>query len=118
MLWRFPNTIASSLSTDESGDSAFHGSSEQVMLIGVALIGLYAFVFGIIDLAYFEAYRYAENQIAERADFSDYPTSPQSFAGRITNIVQILFGLGLILGRKRIVALIRQARGVRPSPDG
>jgi hypothetical protein len=114
MLWRFPNIIVSSLTPEDPGGKAPSWSSEEAMLVGVALIGLYAFVFGIVDLLYFESYRYAEYQIAKLADFPDYPTSPQNFAGRITNIAQILFGLGLIFGRKRIVDLIRKARGARP----
>ena len=87
---------------------------DDVMLVGVSLIGLYAFVFGIIDLLYFEAYRYAEIELLKSAEFSDHPASPQSFAGRVTNIAQILLGCVLVVGRKGIVELIRKARGPRP----
>ena len=67
-------------------------------------------VFGVSDLAYYEAHRYAEYKLAQDADFNDYPIQPQTIAGRVTNIVQIIVGILLIYGRKAIAAYLRRVR--------
>ena len=46
-----------------------------------------------LDLAYFEAFRFIEREHIHAAYGEDIPISPQTVAGRATNIVQILFGL-------------------------
>ena len=117
LLWRFPNLIAGTLAPFESDSGKPPLSADDVMLIGVALIGLYTLVFGVLDLMYFEGYRYAEHEIAKLANFPERPASPQDFAGRISKIAQIAFGIALLVGRRRIVELVRRARGIRPRPS-
>lgn len=116
-LWRFPNLIVSSLAPGQADTDGPINPPQDYLLIGVALIGLYALVFGVIDLAYFEGYRFAERELAELTDFPDRPVSPQVVAGRVANVVQIVFGAVLIAGRHVIARLIRGLRGagLRPS---
>lgn len=106
-LWLFPSTVVGKIeleSSPEYGDADF-------ILLGVTLIGLYAFVFGVIDLVYFEALRHAEQQAIdpERTAVFAVP-SPHAIAGRYTNLVQIVIGLGLLVGKRQIARLLRRAR--------
>ena len=109
-LWRYPNLITGSLAPHEpiGADSAM--SAENLLLVGVSLIGLYTLVFGVIDLLYFEAYRMGEAKLFEEAEYPEIPVSPQSLAGRITNIVQILFGAALLFGRRGLTDMIMKVR--------
>ena len=109
-LWRFPATITGALYDKSESPDESDGASQSALLIGVTLIGLYTLVFGIIDLVYFEAHRYAELQLAKDANFPDYPILPETVAGRITNIVQVVLGGILIYGRNGISVLLRQVR--------
>ena len=84
--------------------------SQDLWVLGVSLIGLYALVFGVIDLLFVESLRFAERGFAESSNLPDYGASPQSIVGRVTNITQILIGLALILGRRRIAGFLRNVR--------
>jgi hypothetical protein len=109
-LWRFPRSVVGSL---YSGDEKAQENSEhsgRALLIGLSLLGVYTLVFGIIDLVYFEAHRFAEYRLTDYADYFDYPILPQTIAGRTTNIVQIVFGIALIYGRNGIATFLRQIR--------
>lgn len=116
-LWKFPATITGALYDRSESPSESDANSPKALLIGVTLIGLYTLVFGIIDLVYFEAHRYAELQLAKDANFPEYPILPQTVAGRATNIVQIILGGILIYGRNGITTFLRQVRttGIKTS---
>ena len=116
-LWKFPATITGALYDKAESPGESDAASQSTLLIGVTLIGLYTLVFGIIDLVYFEAHRYAELQLAKDANFPEYPILPQTVAGRMTNIVQVILGGILIYGRNGISVLLRQVRtaGIKTS---
>lgn len=109
-LWRFPATLVGSLYRGDDEASKSSDDSGRTLLIGISLIGVYTLVFGVIDLVYFEAHRFAEYRLGEDANFPDYPILPQTIAGRVTNIVQIVIGMALIYGRKGIVTFLRNVR--------
>jgi hypothetical protein len=108
VLWFFPATILGHPLSEarEEPDS----SSYSILFAGIALLGLYALVFGIIDLAYFETQRQIEIQAYKSADFGPYRMSPQLIAGRIATVIQILFGAILLIGRKPIANALRTVR--------
>lgn len=116
-LWKFPATITGALYDKAENPGEGDAVSQSALTIGVTLIGLYTLVFGIIDLVYFEAHRYAELQLAKDANFPEYPILPQTVAGRMTNIVQVVLGGILIYGRNGISVLLRQVRtaGIKTS---
>jgi hypothetical protein len=109
-LWRFPRSIVGSLYS--GNDKALESSEDtgHILLVGISLLGVYTLVFGIIDLVFFEAHRFAEYRLSDYADYLDYPILPQTVAGRITNIVQIVVGIVLIYGRNGIATFLRQVR--------
>jgi hypothetical protein len=105
-LWFFPATVVGQVSND-SNDTA---SDPDWVLISVTLVGLYVFVFGVIDLVYYESFNIAEQQASDADQFGAYSPSPEKFAGRITTIVQILIGIVLLAGKHRIARLIKVAK--------
>lgn len=109
-LWKFPATIIGSLYRENESASNSSDASDRALLIGFTLLGVYTLVFGIIDLVYFEAHRYAEYKLARDANFPDYPILPQTIAGRVTNILQVFIGIVLIYGRQGITAYLRRVR--------
>jgi hypothetical protein len=109
-LWRFPATVVGLLYHGDDEGSKRSNDAGRALLIGISLIGVYTLAFGVIDLVYFEAHRFAEYRLAEDANFPDYPILPQTVAGRVTNIVQIVIGIALIYGRNGIATFLRQVR--------
>ena len=110
VLWRFPNMVTGTLYSDREKETGQSNYTDMALLIGVSLIGLYTLVFGVIDLVYFEAHRYAELQLAKDASFPDYPVLPETVAGRVTNILQVILGIILIYGRKGIALFLHRIR--------
>ncbi len=89
------------------------GYTPDLAYMAVVLIGLYMFLFGLIDLAYYESYRITEQNIIDPAGVGIYKPSPEMTAGRYTNLAQIVIGLSLLLGKRRISDLIRKTRAQR-----
>ena len=117
VLWMFPNIVTGKLYRANPGEDEAARSGDEVLLIGVSLIGLYTLVLGVIDLIYFEAHRYAEIRLAMDENYPVYPLLPETVAGRIANIFQTILGAVLIYGRKGIAAFLYQVRtaGVKAS---
>ena len=109
-LWKFPATITGTLYEKAESPNDSEARNQKALFLGVTLIGLYTLVFGVIDLVYFEAHRFAELQLAKDANFPEYPILPQTVAGRMTNIVQVILGGILIYGRNGISVVLRQIR--------
>ena len=107
-LWKFPQTVVGSLYSTDSNVQTSSSDSDKFLLLGVSLIGVYTLTFGIIDLAYFEALRYSGQELAAEAGFPDNPVPPETVAGRYTNILQIIFGVTLVAGRRTIANFLRR----------
>jgi len=105
-LWFFPATIIGPVSND-SNDAE---SGPDWVLLSVTLIGLYVLVFGVIDLAYYESFRVAEQKALDPDQLGIYSPSPDTIAGRITNIIQIMIGMILLIGKRQIARLIKATK--------
>ena len=105
-LWFFPATIIGPTSGERNDAS----TGPDWALLSVTLIGLYVLVFGVIDLVYYESFRAAEQKAFDPDGLGIYEPSPDTIAGRITNIVQIVIGLGLLAGKRGIARFIKSAK--------
>ena len=105
-LWFFPATIIGPVSASADDDS----TEPDWVVISVTLIALYVLIFGIIDLVFYESFRIAEREYLDPDGRGIYTPSPESVAGRITNMLQIAIGLLLLAGKRGIARLIRAAR--------
>ena len=104
ILWKFPATIIGTYPDTEQDQLP------DLAYMAVVLVGLYVLVFGVIDLAYFESFRITERNFVDPDRLGTYSPSPETVAGRFVNLVQIGIGIGILLGKRRISALIRSAR--------
>ncbi len=106
ILWFFPATIVGTLTqTAESSETPVY-SPELILMIGISLIGLFILVSGLLDIIYWES---LWRIIREREALGN-PVSPQTLASRFTNIARLLFGFGLLLGRRTIADWIYAIR--------
>ena len=104
-LWFFPATLVGDVSSEGE-----HPASEiGLIVVGVTLVGLYVLVVGIIDLAYWEALRIIEKQYADPV-YNTYEPSISMTVGRVTCVLQIAIGIGLLLGKRGIARLLKGAR--------
>jgi len=110
LLWFFPATIIGLKESAELQTEKDLQIGEAYLLIGITLLGLYAFVFGIVDLLYYESLRFAEKRYLDAEIMGIYRASPETDAGRFTNLVQIVLGLLLLVGRRTIAHLLNRAR--------
>lgn len=113
ILWYFPATVVgTSLGGSEFNESEL-ASSRSAIFIGVTLVGLYTFVFGLIDLFYYEAVRLGEVAYFGSGDYGSYQPTPDTMAGRYTNILQVALGVLILLGRRGLSELLSRVRGRR-----
>ena len=106
VIWRFPSTVLGKLEPSQPPSQR----DQDFILLGVTLIGLYALVFGIVDLMYFEALRVAEREAMDPNRTGLFSPTPHVVAGRYTNILQSAIGLVLLLGKEAIARFLRTAR--------
>lgn len=109
-LWKFPNHVVSQLSETEEGENVEVSDLNHPLLIGVSLIGVYAVTFGIIDLMYYEAMRLTSMDLARQYGSENPTVSLDIIAGRYTNILQIVLGALLIVGRQTISSFLIRVR--------
>ena len=111
ILWFFPTTIVGTLSQTREPTEPPTYSPELILMIGISLIGLFMLVSGLLDIIFWES----TWQIIQQSEARNDPVSPQTLASRITNIARLLFGFGLLFGRRKIADWIYGIRraGVR-----
>lgn len=98
ILWFFPATIVGTLSKIEKPAESPVYSPELILMIGLSLIGLFVMISGLLDIIFWES----TWQIVQQSESRDAPVSPQTLASRVTNFVRLLFGFGLLFGRRKI----------------
>jgi len=111
LLWFFPATIVGITPLDVQERQDEPARATYGILVGVTLVGLYTLVFGIIDLFYYEAVRVAEASYLGIEGAGTYEPTPDTAAGRYTNILQVLLGISLLLGRNGIARALAKVRG-------
>ena len=111
LLWFFPATIVGIEPLDVQERRDEPARATYGILVGVTLVGLYTLVFGIIDLFHYEAVRVAEASYLGIEGTGTYEPTPDTAAGRYTNILQVLLGIILLLGRNGIARALAKVRG-------
>jgi hypothetical protein len=104
LVWLFPAHVARSVASDDS--RAIPGSdklAQKLFGLGVALLGLYLLVYGILDGIYFALHAIWE-QDALGMNTND------ARAGLIVSAIQIPLGIALILGRRGLLRLFYRFR--------
>ncbi len=114
IIWRFPATVFGKVAPEAQDVEGNGIEAEGMMVIGTALLGLYVFVFGLLDVLYWESVNIWEKSLVNFYDSDPYQSSPGLVASRIASVAQVAIGMALILGRKGIVYSILKMRGRTP----
>ena len=117
ILWTHPEKVTGAqITTAKSEDAVNAGVS---LMIGITLLGLYVFVYGVVDLFQIEASQMLRSQVAANLGLPNEAVDRQAIADRIMYMVQIALGLALILGRNGLSRLLMKAKygGLAVSPE-
>ena len=109
-LWIFPTKFLFDGSGEQSTMQIGSLTGHELLTVGILLLGLYATVFGVIDLLYVEAQRLIQYLYAKAYSIDRNDPSPITTAGRVASLAQITFGLILVLGRRAISRLLYKIR--------
>ena len=110
VFWRFPNTVVGSISASIDSEEGKGISANELLLIGVSLIGLYTLVFGIIDLVHTETMRVTFERHLRMMNISDTTISPDADAQRYAGLARIILGFVMLAGRHKIAGVLRAPR--------
>ena len=106
VFWKFPNTVIGSLAAGTDGDKSQGATPNELLLIGVALIGLYTLVFGLVDLVHTETMRVTFVRHLRMMNMPETTVSPDADAQRYAGFVRIILGFVMIAGRHKIAGML------------
>ena len=117
ILWMHPEKVTGAQITTAKSEEAM--SAGATLMIGITLLGLYVFVYGVVDLFQIEASQILRSQVAANLDLPNEAVDRQAIADRIMYLVQIVLGLALILGRNGLSRLLMKAKygGLAIAPE-
>lgn len=117
VLWMHPEKVTGAQVTTMKTDDPM--SAEVILMIGITLLGLYVFVYGVVDLFQTEASQMLRSKVAANLDLPNEVVGRQAIADRVMYIVQVTLGLALIFGRNGLSRLLMKARygGLAVSPE-
>lgn len=117
ILWAHPEKVTGAQITTAKSEDAVNAG--VILMIGITLLGLYVFVYGVVDLFQIEASQMLRSQVAANLGLPNEAVDRQAIADRIMYLVQIALGLALILGRNGLSRLLMKARygGLAVSPE-
>ena len=106
-FWKFPNTVVGVLEADARTEKSQGITPNELMLIGVSLIGLYTLVFGLVDLVHTETMRVTFVRHLRMMNMPATTISPDADAQRYAGIVRVVLGSLLIAGRHNIAGILQ-----------
>ena len=107
-FWKFPNTVVGSLAGGIERKNTHGTSSNEILLIGVSLIGLFTLVFGLVDLVHTETMRVTFVRHLRMMNMPETTVSPDADAQRYAGLARITLGLVLIAGRHKIAGMLHR----------
>ena len=117
VLWKFPATVVGKVSPELKQEGHTIVEPEELMIVGIALLGLYTFVSGALEVLYSESLFVWERSLVDFYQSEPYHSPPNLLAGRLTSYAEVALGIVLMFGRKGIARLIVNVRGRRSVPE-
>ncbi len=107
-LWFFPSTLATSLLPQAPGahEPAPARPITEWQVFGVIIVGLLALTRAIPDTIYWVTYA----AMATGYDLSFFDLDADQKSNALATAVELTIGLGLVLGAKRVAAMLFKAR--------
>jgi hypothetical protein len=110
LVWRSAATICNMQNVDVDPHLAEQPNSQQLIAIGTFLVGLYVLLFGIVSATTVETSIWAQAVLNENTTFPKGSVWIRQLPSRIPYILQIVLGIGLILGRSTIAKFFDKVR--------
>ncbi len=117
VLWKFPATVVSKVSPELHQQDSTLVEPEELTVVGIALLGLYTFVSGALEVLYSESLFVWERSLVDFYQSDPYHSPPNLLARRLTSYAEVVLGVILIFGRRSIARLILNVRERRPASD-
>jgi len=111
VLWKFPASVVRKVSPELQQEGRTLVEPEELMIVGIALLGLYTFVSGTLEVLHSESLAVWERSLVDFYQSDPYHSPPNQLARRLTSYAEVAFGIVLMFGRKGIARLILNARG-------
>jgi len=108
ILWLHPEKVTGAQIVSTKSEEAL--SASAILMIGITLLGLYVFVYGVVDLFSSEAMRIAQSRVTDEMNLPNEAMNAQATADRVTNVAKIVLGVCLILGRNGLTRLFLKAK--------
>ena len=111
VLWIHPEKVTGAQASVGKSDGPI--SAQQILMIGVSLLGLYLIVYGVVDLFRIEANQVLQQQLAGDAGEAGMQDEVQRRAMIISRFgygIQLAMGVLLILGRSGLSRLLLKAK--------
>ena len=108
VLWIHPEKVTGAQASVGKSDGPI--SAQQILMIGVSLLGLYLIVYGVVDLFRIEANHVLQQQLAGDAGMQDDVQRRAMVISRFGYGIQLAMGVFLILGRSGISRLLLKAK--------
>jgi hypothetical protein len=108
VLWLYPEKVTGAQVTGTRAEESI--SAQQILLIGISLMGLYILIYGIVDLFKVESLLALQRQRALTSNFSLEFYEGQAIVDRITYLIQIVLGFFMVLGRNSLSRIILKVR--------
>lgn len=108
VLWTWPEKITGA--EQKHPGTADAVTAEQVLAIGLSLLGLYVLVYGVADLIAGESAHLFARRHAPQELLPDLQEVQQTVASRVRYVSQILLGLALLACRNGVSSLLLRAR--------
>lgn len=108
VLWTRPEKVTGAQQTGSKSESTM--DAEQVLMIGLSLMGLYVLVYGIVNLFAFESAHLYHTHNTETGGLPDFGEARAMLQYRVRYGTEIILGFVLLLGRRGITRLLLRAR--------
>ena len=117
ILWIHPEKVTGAQQTDGKQEGSI--SAEQILMIGVSLLGVYLAIYGVVDLFRIEANQVLQQQLVEQSNWPNEAHSRAIIIERVGYGIQIAVGTLLILGRSGLSRLLLKAKygGLPKTPE-
>ncbi len=114
-LWSHPEKLIGA--QPSNAQAAEPISASQLLTVGISLLGLFALVYGIVDMFRIETAQFLLHRFAQNANLPNEAVSFAVIVSRATYAVQIIVGLALVLARNGLSDLLLRVKyaGTRPA---
>ena len=108
VLWIHPEKVTGAQASDGKSEGPI--SAQQILMIGVSLLGLYLIVYGVVDLFRIEANQVLQQQLLGDTELHDEAQRRAIVLSRIGYGIQLAMGVLLVLGRSGLSRLLLKAK--------